>query len=446
MNSPAENVATGVARAERLRRARAASRRVWVAAPLAAGICAGLAAAVRWAGWPLMFPLAAGALGLAALAVFLYDGRSDHAVTDAAAAEIDQRAALGGELRSASWFAARDSRDEWAEFHIGRAAERLGGIDWTGLYPPVQARRAQAATALLAIVAVILVLPAAGRVGIHAIGARSGVPGADAVLSGILPPELRKLLEDVLERAEESSLAKNGRPLTEGEVRDLLARLAESPELKNAKEAGKLPDGSGKQMDATAKELEALAERAKKASEMSSLSPEVKDALSEVADQLAEPGDSQSSPPKDSREATASAEQTGDASPSKKGSKEDASMQAVKDASAAAGAGVVMLSSDDPKGAQEAGLGLGGASENRKGAGSMPDIAIALRKETIEAYKDDAGEKENTDTRRKTERATATVAYVASSPAAFDKGRATAPPAVPENRRAAVQTYFVRKQ
>ena len=59
---------------------------------------------------------------------------------------------------------------------------------------------------------------------------------------------------------------------------------------------------------------------------------------------------------------------------------------------------------------------------------------------------DDTGDKTTQDIRRKTEKGTATVGYVNSSPAAIEKGRATAPPAVPENRRAAVQTYFIRKQ
>ncbi len=75
----------------------------------------------------------------------------------------------------------------------------------------------------------------------------------------------------------------------------------------------------------------------------------------------------------------------------------------------------------------------------------MPNLDAALRKETVEAYKDDTGEKTTEDIRRKTERATATVAYAGIQAAAFDKGRATAPPAVPEDRRAAVQTYFIRK-
>ena len=86
------------------------------------------------------------------------------------------------------------------------------------------------------------------------------------------------------------------------------------------------------------------------------------------------------------------------------------------------------------------------ASKSAGIAVKMPDLGAALRKETVEAYKEDMGEKPKQDIRRKTGRGTATVAYVATSPAAFEKGRAVAPPAVPENRRAAVQSYFIRKQ
>jgi hypothetical protein len=136
----------------------------------------------------------------------------------------------------------------------------------------------------------------------------------------------------------------------------------------------------------------------------------------------------------------------GDAAQSKKDSgKDDASTQAVSDASAGGGIGVIMMASEDGQPSREAGLGLGGASAENNGGGRMPDIAAALRKETIEAYKDDTGESISTDIRRKTERATATVAYASTAPAAFDRGRAGAPPAVPESRRAAVRTYFIRK-
>jgi hypothetical protein len=100
-------VQAAVARAARLRRARSTSRYLWRAAPIAAGVCAVLAAGVRWAGWPVVLPLTAGAAGVVALAAYLYLSRRDRAITDATAAGLDAAAALGGELRSATWFAAR---------------------------------------------------------------------------------------------------------------------------------------------------------------------------------------------------------------------------------------------------------------------------------------------------------------------------------------------------
>jgi hypothetical protein len=416
---------------------------------VAAAICAGLAAGVRWGGWPLVLPLMAGAAAVAALGLYLSLSRRDRAITDATAAGLDEAAALGGELRSASWFAARDTDSVWVEYHVARAADRLETVDWTRLYPPVRAHRAKALTAVLAIVAIVLVLPAAGRSGLHAIGTAADTSARTRALDAAnLPPELRKQLEAILQKAEASALANGGRALTEAEVRDLLARLTESLDLKKtAKDQNRIADPSGKQMEMSSKDLQALAERAKKASEMASLSPEVRDALSDVADKLSETSEAQPAGPKDPSEAQATADaKTGDAAQSSKsGDKQEGSIQAVKDASAGGGVGVVMMSSDDPSGAQEAGLGLGGGSSDRNGGGRMPDIAAALRKETIEAYKDDEGEKSK-DLRRKTEHGTASVAYAATSPAAFDKGRAIAPPAVPENRRAAVQTYFIRKQ
>ena len=449
MFSPAKDVRTGVAHAERLRRARVTSERLWQTAPVCAAVCLALAAGVRWAGWPPLVLMVAGGAALAAIGAYLYNARRDHIVSDAAAAGIDARAGLGGELRSATWFAARDGGNDWVDFHVARAAARLEAVDWTALYPPVRAHRAKAATALLVIAAAVLVLPATGRAGIHATGSGSSAAVRERALAALgLPPDVRKRLEEILKAAEEGSMASTGRPLTDAEVRDLLARLTQQ-DLKNGTDGKRLGDPTGKDMEKSSKDMEALAERAKRASEMASLSPEVRDALSEVAEKLSEKSETQTAGPKDPSGATASAEpQTGDAAQAKKAGdkQQEASIQAVKDSNAGGAAGVIMMSSDDPKGAQEAGLGLGGSSTDKKGGGVMVDIGAALRKETIEAYKDDTAEKTNQDTRRKTERATATVAYAGVQSAVFDKGRATAPPTVPESRRAAVQTYFIRKQ
>jgi len=128
------------------------------------------------------------------------------------------------------------------------------------------------------------------------------------------------------------------------------------------------------------------------------------------------------------------------------GGKEENSIQAVKDASAGGGAGVIMMSSQEASSGKDPGLGLGGGSAQNSGRGRMADLGAALRKETIEATTDNPGENIATELRRNTERGDATVAYTKVAPRAFERGRSSAPPAVPEGRRAAVHSYFIRKQ
>jgi hypothetical protein len=76
----------------------------------------------------------------------------------------------------------------------------------------------------------------------------------------------------------------------------------------------------------------------------------------------------------------------------------------------------------------------------------MAELEAALRRETVEASMDNSGDNVQTEARRKTEHGQATVTYAQSAAGAVDRGRAVAPPPVPESRRAAVQTYFIRKQ
>ena len=134
-------VRAGVARADRLRRSRETARRLWRAAPIAAALSVAVAGASRWAGWPVSVPLGAVALAGASLAGYVYSARRDHAVSDGTAAEIDAHAGLGGELRSAHWFSEREGQNPWIDLHLGRAAERLQGIDWSRLYPAVHSIR-----------------------------------------------------------------------------------------------------------------------------------------------------------------------------------------------------------------------------------------------------------------------------------------------------------------
>jgi hypothetical protein len=76
----------------------------------------------------------------------------------------------------------------------------------------------------------------------------------------------------------------------------------------------------------------------------------------------------------------------------------------------------------------------------------MPDLAAALRKETVESAQDNEGEKDVAGERRQTERGTATAAYAHTAAAPAGRGRSAAPPVVPESRRPALRSYFIRKQ
>lgn len=452
----AETVRDRVARADRLRRGRETSRRLWRAAPIAAAACALVAAAARWTGRSPLLPLSLLAVTLGALAIFVYLSRRDRLTSDTAALEIDRAAGLGGELRSANWFSATgvpDNNTPWVEFHLARAADHLGATDWSQLYPPVRASRAKAATALLLIAALVLALPVGGRAGLRASGSGAGSAGKGGLTAAdaeALTAALRERIEELLKKAERGDAPGTAGALTVEEVRDLLAQLAQAKERQDAKDGNRPPDANAKKLGMSGQELKELAERLKSAGEIASLSPDVKDALAEAAQKVSDMAEeTEPSSPKDPNDAMgAAAAQQGDAAPGKKGDKafDDSSIKSAKDASAGGGVGVVMMASESPQGAKEAGLGLGGASAKNTGGGTMPDLGSALRKETIEAFQDDTGDKATQDLRRKTEKGTATIGYSSTAAAAFDKGRATAPPAVPENRRAAVQTYFIRKR
>ena len=444
-------VRAGVARADRLRRSRETARRLWRAAPIAAALSVAVAGASRWAGWPVSVPLGAVALAGASLAGYVYSARRDHAVSDGTAAEIDAHAGLGGELRSAHWFSEREGQNPWIDLHLGRAAERLQGIDWSRLYPAVRANRAKAASALMALGALVLALSVPGRIGTQghtpATGSAARTQKKPASSVTALPPDLQRELEELLKLAESGGTAGGGKALTASELRDLLARIDKLRGL--ALKDGKLdPNTPGGKPGEVPDDLKALTERLKRASEMGSLSPELKDAFAEAAQKLADASSTQPTTPKDPQEAMAAADaQKGPSGQSKSpGSQDENSVQAVKDASAGGGAGVIMMSSQEASSGKDPGLGLGGGSAQNRGRGQMADLGAALRKETIEAQTDNPGENIETQMRRNTERGDATVAYTKVAPRAFERGRSSAPPAVPEGRRAAVHSYFIRKQ
>src|SRR5262249_15699345 len=406
--------------------------------------CASVAGVGRVAGRPGWLSIALLALSLSSLAAYALYARRSRPVTDSGALDLDARASLNGELRSALWFAEHDARDPWIDFHLVRAAERLRAIDWSALYPSERAPREKTATALLTVLVLLTTLFVPGG---SPLSARA--PGDDAagarrhsapIPSGVLPSALLRQIQALLDAAE----GRNGRSLTEAEVRDLLAKLDEL----RAGTADPVPRGADPKKELSKADVKALAERARRDSENASLEPEVRDSLSDLANKLSDEPQSQATTAKDAREAAGAKDtQQGDTAQSaSSGDKQDGSVQSLKDAAAGGGIGVGRRTNEKGATSKEAGLGLGGGDGDDAHGGSLADLGAALRRETVEAKTDTPGENVFTGVKRRTEHGDASVAYTHVQPGAAERGRSTAPPAVPDSRKAAVRGYYTRKQ
>lgn len=440
-------VRDAIAAADRRRRGRLATRRFWRAAPVAAAAALVIAGVARVTGWPAFVPVASLVAGLLGLTVAFFVYRRRHEISDSVAAAIDEDGGFGGELRSASWFAALTGRDAWAELHLERAADRLRAADWASLYPPVRAGRARLATA--AIVAATLVVALAfpdrvrGRSRDVDVTTRPGDVERTPLESGeLLSPELLAQLQKVLAAADPGALtADSAAPMT-AELRDFLARLRDLRDVEALKDLARALEGT---KEVSAEQMRALSERARTAAEKSR-SREARNALDELARKLNEAASAEQALNDEMRD---SQTRRGDAEESaESGGTEQAAVQSLQESSAAAGgAGVVMMSKQNAPGSGATpGFGAGGAG----GMAASPDsrtleIEQALRQETVEADKDNAGTNVETEVRRKTEQGHATVTFTQGAAGRGDRSRAAALPAVPEARRADVQRYFVRK-
>jgi hypothetical protein len=444
----ADLVRAGVAAASRQRRICETTRQFWRTAPIVAGLSLGLAVVGLWTGWTVIFPLGTLALGFAGLTAYTIVRRRDRSVTDPVAAAIDRDADLGGELRSAAWFAGLAHHDMWAGFHLDRAAARLDAVNWTARYSPARAGRPKLATAVMVIATVGLAMMATQRRAESAVAAKDAAENAASNPLGRgqpLPADLEKQLADLLAAAEAGS-ASSAALGASAELREFLAQLAQLRDSAALKELAHAIDTyPGFSPDQTLRELMALAERTRRASETPAVPPDIRDALEKLSEKLSVAASEEQAlthDPDDTPDAQSGelAESDGNTD-----SKAADSIQSVKDSDAGAGAAVMMMSDQDASGGGAPGLGSGGGSSGENGGATMPGVAEALVQETVEASADSAGQNVLTDTRRKTEHGRATVTYTQGAPGTFDRSRAAAPPPVPEGRRSAVQTYFIRK-
>ena len=238
-----------------------------------------------------MVPAAVLGAGAAALAVYAVASRRGQPVSDAAATAIDADAGMAGELRSAAWFAARGRRDDWADFHIERAASRLRAVDWRQLYPPVQARAARLSTAamLLGALALTVTMPARVATGPAADGSnRNRIARGEAAGELLtLSPELEQQLAALLAAAESGNPATAEALARNAELRNMLNQLNHSrdPQLLEAL-ARALAANALARPGSPADDMKTLADRARKAADSAALPRDMQDALEKLADEL----------------------------------------------------------------------------------------------------------------------------------------------------------------
>jgi hypothetical protein len=437
--------------ADRRRRRRDASEKLWRTAPAMAA--AGLAAAVvsRLAGWSPAVPLTLLAVGVIGLSLYAYSSRRPRAVSDGVATIIDAEAGLAGELRSARWFAEREVTDAWSRFHLDRAANRLQGVEWTTLYPPVRARRARMVTGGLAIATLAIAIAEPFRDWVspppppHVQQSSETAPAGTIVIS----PELQKQLEALLQAAERGTIPADRQSASAQDVRELLDALAGLKDADALKELARaLDEDASGGATRTAQQLTTLAERAKRAAAMAATPPDVREALERLANDLSRAAAAEQLATAESQE-TAGVQEGQQAVAAKEGAAagdKTMSIQFAKDASDDAGSMVIMMSSQGGgTGDAQPGVGPGGDAPYQHGTSKSSDLAQALRRETVEASDDDPGQSVPTDARRKTEQARAAVSFTGGEAGTFDRSRASAPPTVPESRRRDVRAYFIRK-
>ena len=448
--SPAgQALAQGLAAAARRRRAREVSRTLWRAAPAAAAAAFVVALGSRLAGAPDLLPLGFAALALLALLGWRIVALRASAVDDRTAREIDAEAALGGELRSARWFAGRGSGDAWTALHLERASARLAGVDWAATYPPHRAPRARAITAAFAVAVLVVLVAVPRRVVLPDIlrsGARADVPLSTADLLA-LPPELQARLAALLAAAGTATTgeAPDVRPedVRLRELLDALSRLGDREALKALARAMAPADAPPRSPE---QEMQDLAERAREAAASGALSPAMQDALEKLADELeiAKPDTMQraGSGAGEGDPATQDARSGGAAAGQ---GPQELSLQFAKEAAPAAGSAMMMMGGPESQGGAGApGAGVGGGGGSPESAAAAASLAAALKLELVESARDAAGANTESDLRRRTDQGDASAAFTRSRVGAAVKARAASRPLLPESRRTDVQQYFRR--
>ncbi len=438
-----QRVTEGLAR----RRGRRAVRDLARIAPWAALVALAGAVLARLIGWPIA-AIWGGLIALfAAVGGWFLWRRRTPAATDVLASSLDVDANLGGELRSAFWFSDQHEADPWAAFHVERAAERLRVLQWSDFYPPVRATRAWVLTlSLVAAAALVSVRLPARHVVTGAAKSAAAVDTSDVPLEALLPPDVRKKLEELMKQLEAGKMAAAEANAKLKDIQDLLSKMDPSldPKLaelaKRAQEAAAAEGKDGKSPS--------LADRAKAAAAAADMPEDMREQLKELAERLGSPRTGERQGESENAAATSDAGQLGKSSQGAQAANANmaqAALQLSREAASDPSGQMMMAGAGSMGGDSRAGAGGNSGAKTGNAAPSM--IAQALRQELIEASADTLGQNvSNEDIRRKTEQSKSALGFShVVAPPAVDPSRTLPPPAVPDARKALLMQYFIRR-
>ncbi len=430
-----------------MRRRRDLLRWAATVAPYAGVALVVVSAVGRLFAWPLALTLGALVAAVAILTtVAIVRGRRRES-DDALAQRVDRDASLGGELRSAHWFAAAETADPWAEFHLTRAAARVTTVDWPSLYPREPHTRAWVVAAASLTLALAIPLTVKSRALPPPAATSAEAPPAGAAAAEI-GDELRAKLDAMLAAMTDEKALDAGQIADLEMLKKLMASVdpALQKKLDDLLKKKPLDDKAGK-----AKGLDdPLAERGDPADSAAGLPEDVRWALEDLAARLANSDANRQTNEKNPSASSETGEKGrgSDQAQTSEANEAQAGAQMMRQAAADPGAAKMMPGGGGMMGGDSR-AGAGGNNPNKPGdLTAMPEqIAQALRKELIEANTDNLGENvPKEDLRRKTEQGKSVIGFTrVTTPAASDPSRATAPPPVPEARQPLLQRYFIRK-
>ncbi|MEO8481137.1 MAG: hypothetical protein ABI634_02935 [Acidobacteriota bacterium] len=439
LSSSGARIREAVESADRARRTREAWTWAKKAAPLVAAVSAAACLTARAAGapttWALVTLLAPAAALISIIAV-VYRPRP---ASDVTAARSDVDAGLRGELRSAHWFAAQESVDEWTAWHMDRAASTAADVAWNAVYPKPKLRRALAFSIVLLVAAVAIPLRGSAVVPAPA-GPRAGAVSLDELALTNASPELQQLVLDaaaaVLARRMSASEALKGLeqsadwraldPSVRRRVDEALRRIALDDQTATGRPAPDPPGATAEQAEWAREELAArlATEQAQKKTE-----PEA-------------PKNSE----RESKEQAGATEESSDGQGGE-GSKFKSNQvqREVPDGKGDPSAAMI-----DPSGpaSGEAGTGFGGKhGDPTYRRAQQAAIEAAFKRELVEASTNVGSNERTNDRRRQTEQSASSLDH-ARTPgrSIYDRANVDTTATVPEARLPWLERYFSRTE